>query len=89
MEAPRNTLEGYEVDGADLIPDDEDTGIGFGAGERVRIDDDHDTYPGELGVVQAVARGRGIYQGSLVVDVLVDDTSDAHRFLPGEVEVAE
>jgi len=84
----RNTLPGYEVSGADPIPDDEDNGIGIGAGDAVRIEDEHEIYGGEEGIVQAVARGKGWYSGSIVVDVLIDGTEEAERFRQEEVEPA-
>jgi hypothetical protein len=79
----RNTLPGYEVENANVIPDDEDTGLGIAAGDTVTITDDHDVYPDEQGVVQAVVRDRAT--GMLMVDVLIDDTSDAERFGTGDI----
>lgn len=86
MTTLRNTLEGYEVEAATPIPDEEDPGVGFGAGDRVRVNDEHETYPGEEGVVQAVARGIGMREGQVVIDVLIDGTSEAERFEPYELE---
>lgn len=80
-----NTLPGYDVDGADPIDDAEDTGVGFSAGDRVAISDGHEMYPGEEGTVQCVAAGKGFYAGSLVVDVLIDGTSDPSRFTIEEI----
>ncbi len=72
----RNTREGYEPENATKIPDDEDHGAGFSAGDRVVISEDHAIYPDEEGEVYAVAR----VDDMLVVDVLIDGTSDVERF---------
>jgi hypothetical protein len=88
MSEPRNTIEGYEVENADPIPDDEDPGTGFGAGDRVLLDDGAEVHGGEEGIVQAIARGRGVYAGSLVVDVLVDGTDTAARYTEDEIHGA-
>lgn len=58
-------------------------------GERVRIAEDHDIYPGEVGSIVARGKGRGIYEGNIVYDVLVDDTEEAWRFTEHEIEEAE
>lgn len=84
----RNTRPGYEVEAATPIPDDEDPGAGFGAGDRVFVIDEHEMYPGEEGGVYAVARGQGFYSGGLIVDVLIDGTETPYRFRPDELEGA-
>lgn len=81
----RNTREGYEVEGAETLPDDFDHGLGYAAGTRVRIAEEHEIYPGEEGEIYAVARGQGWHGGSYVVDVLIDGTSEPHRFEPDEI----
>ena len=81
----RNTREGYEPGAVELLDDDFDHGLGFSAGDRVEIVEDHAIYPGETGEVYAVARGKGFYSGGYVVDVLIDDTEEPHRFRPDEI----
>lgn len=81
----RNTREGYEVGGAEKLDDDFDHGLGYAAGTRVRIVDEHDIYPGEEGEVYAVARGTGWHAGSYVVDVLIDETDEPWRFESDEI----
>lgn len=83
--ASLNTLPGYEVESATPIADEDDPGIGLSAGDRVEIDEDHEMYGGETGVVQAIARGQGAWDGQIVVDVLVEGTSDAERFSSEDV----
>lgn len=75
----RNTREGYEPENAEIIPDDVDPGLGISAGDRVSISEDHEIFPGEEGEVYAVARGTGWYGGALVIDVLIDGTSEPER----------
>lgn len=82
----RNTLPGYEVSGAQVIPDEEDPGVGFAAGDRVLVNEEHEMYPGEEGTVQAVMKGQGWYAGSIVIDVLIDGCEDAERLRPHEIE---
>lgn len=75
----RNTLEGYEPENAEKIPDDEDPGVGFGAGDEVTVIDDEDLdipFQGESGIVQAVCR----VHGRVVVDVLIEGVSEPERF---------
>lgn len=57
----KNTAPGYEPDNADVIPDEEDNGVGLYAGAEV-TDEEHGD-----GIVLAVARGRGLFFGGQVV----------------------
>lgn len=85
MSELRNILEGYVAENLSVLPDEEDPMTGFGAGERVRINDDDPVFGGEEGVVQAIGRDNS---GALLADVLIDGTSDAHRVDIEMVEIA-
>lgn len=81
----KNTRPGYEPEAVETIPDEEDPGVGFSAGDRVRISEDHDTFPDEPGEVYLVGRGIGLRAGTIVVDVLIDGTDHPYRFSIDEI----
>lgn len=62
--------------------------IMFLPGDAVRIDDEHEMYPGEEGIVQSVGRGIGHFGGQPTYDVLVEGTSEAERFPESDLEAA-
>lgn len=77
--------ESYEVENLDpcLASD-----ISFLPGNDVTFPEDHEEYPGEEGTVQAVGKGKGMYAGEIVYDVLVDGTDYATRVTESQLEGA-
>lgn len=74
--------EVYEMENVDPLGDRE---TNYKVGERVTIDEDHEIYPGETGIVKGVGVGVGSYAGSIVYDVMIDDTDEPYRFAESEV----
>lgn len=79
----RNLMPGYVAENMAVLPDDEDPQTGYGAGDRVVVADDHEIFPGEEGIVQAIGRT----SEGLMVDVAIDGiVDDAPRFRAEDLE---
>lgn len=77
-------VEGYDTEGT--LEPMRAAGVEFGPGDSVTIQDEHEMYGGEKGVVQAAGKGTGEFAGQIVYDVLVEGTSNAERFTADELE---
>jgi hypothetical protein len=54
--------------------------LDFLPGNNVEVEEEHEMYPGEPGVVKAAGKGTGLHGGEIVYDVLIEGTSHAERF---------
>lgn len=78
-------VEGYDPENLEPVKAGE---CSFKPGDLLSFPEDHDVYPGEEGVVQAVGMGTGMREGEVLYDVLVEGTSDVERVSEYELEAS-
>lgn len=76
-------VEGYDPENLEPVRAGD---VMYAPGVTVTFADEHEMYPGEEGVVQAVGKGTGFNAGGIVYDVLVEGTTDAERVSEHDLE---